>query len=84
LCSAPVLAEHWTGAASACFSFRWRHPYKGQGKASPVTGCGGPQGCETSRLPHFLDNRLTDGGEIASHTRRPSFTPRNIPGTPFC
>jgi hypothetical protein len=25
-------------------------------KLSPVTGCGGPQGCETSRRPHFLDN----------------------------
>jgi hypothetical protein len=30
-------------------------------KAIPVTGRGGPQGCETSRIPHFLDNRLTDG-----------------------
>jgi hypothetical protein len=26
-------------------------------------------GCETSRLPHFLDNLLTDGGEIVSLTR---------------
>jgi hypothetical protein len=23
----------------------------------------GPYGCETSRFPHFLDNRLTDGGK---------------------
>jgi hypothetical protein len=30
----------------------------------PVTGRGGSLGCETSRLPHFLDNRLTDGGEV--------------------
>jgi hypothetical protein len=30
----------------------------------PLAGRGDPQGCETSRLPHFLDNRLTDGGEI--------------------
>jgi hypothetical protein len=29
----------------------------------PLTGCRGPQGCETSTLPHFLNNRLTDGGE---------------------
>jgi hypothetical protein len=29
-------------------------------KAIPVTDRGGPQGYETSRLPHFLDNRLTD------------------------
>jgi hypothetical protein len=25
-----------------------------KGKTIPVTGCGGPYGCETSRLPHFL------------------------------
>jgi ABC-type iron transport system FetAB ATPase subunit len=26
-----------------------------KGKAIPVTG---PQGCETSRLPHFLESRI--------------------------
>jgi hypothetical protein len=41
-----------------------------KGKAIPVTGCGGPYGCETPRLPHFLDNRLTDGGEAVSLTCR--------------
>jgi hypothetical protein len=40
------------------------------GKAIPVTGRGGPEGCETSRLPHFLDIRLTHGGEAVSLTRR--------------
>jgi hypothetical protein len=54
-----------------------------KGEAIPVTDRGGPQGCETSRLPHFLDNRLTDDGEV-SLTRRPHFTPRKIPGTHFC
>jgi hypothetical protein len=34
-----------------------------QGRQFCVTGHGGPTACETSRLPHFLDNRLTDGGE---------------------
>jgi hypothetical protein len=53
-------------------------------KANPLTDLGGPQGCETSRLPHFLDNRLTEGGEVVSLTRRPPFTPRKIPGTHFC
>jgi hypothetical protein len=43
-----------------------------KGKAIPVTGRGGPYGCETSRLPHFLDNRLSDGGDVVSFTRRPA------------
>jgi hypothetical protein len=34
-----------------------------------------------SRLPHFLVNRLTDGGEDVSFARRPRFTLRNIPGS---
>jgi hypothetical protein len=42
----------------------------GKGKAIPVTGHGGPQGSETMRFPHFLDSRLTDGGEVVSPTRR--------------
>jgi hypothetical protein len=37
-----------------------------------------------SRLPHFLDNRLTDGGEVVSLTRRSPFKPRKSPATPFC
>jgi hypothetical protein len=53
-------------------------------KAIIVRGRGGPQGCETSRFPHFLDNLLTDGGEVVSLTRRPPFTPRIIPDTHFC
>jgi hypothetical protein len=43
-----------------------------------VTGRGGPWGCETSRLPHFLDNLLTDGFEVVRLTRRPPFTPRRF------
>jgi hypothetical protein len=38
----------------------------------------------TSRLPHFLDNRLTDGGEAVSLTCRPPFTFRTITGIHFC
>jgi hypothetical protein len=53
-------------------------------KSIPVTGRGGPWICETSRLPHFPDNRLTDGGEVVSLKSRPPFTPRKIPGTHFC
>jgi hypothetical protein len=45
-----------------------------KGKAIPVTGRGGPEVYETSRFPHFLDNRFTDDGEVVSVTRRLPFT----------
>jgi hypothetical protein len=57
---------------------------KEKSNAILITGRGGPKGCETSRLPYFLDDRLTDGGEDISLPRRPIFTPRKIPGTHFC
>jgi hypothetical protein len=38
-------------------------------KTIPVTFRGGPQGYEAPRLPHVLDNRLTNGGEFLSLTR---------------
>jgi hypothetical protein len=53
-------------------------------KAIPVTDRRDPYGCETSKLPHFLDNRLTDGGEVFSLMHWPPLTPRKIPGTHFC
>jgi hypothetical protein len=43
-------------------------------KAIFATGRGGQQGCKTLRIPHFLDNRLTDGGEVVSLTRWQRFT----------
>jgi hypothetical protein len=55
----------------------------GDANAIPVTGRGGLQGFETSSLPHFVDKRLTDGGEVVSLTSRPPFIPRKIPGTHF-
>jgi hypothetical protein len=39
---------------------------------------------QTSRLPHFPDNGLTDGGEVVCLMRQPPFTPMKIPGTHFC
>jgi hypothetical protein len=56
----------------------------GKGKAIHVTGRGGPQGCETSRLPDFLYNRFTDGGEVVKPYTLAALYPRKIPGTDFC
>jgi hypothetical protein len=38
----------------------------------PVTDHGGPYVCETSRLSHFLYNRLTDGVTSALGAGRPT------------
>jgi hypothetical protein len=38
-------------------------PYK-KSKAVAATGRGDPQVFETSRIPHFLDIRPRDGGEV--------------------
>jgi hypothetical protein len=35
---------------------------------------------ETSRIPHFLDNRLIEGGDVVSLTNRPRFTSMKSPG----
>jgi hypothetical protein len=45
-------------------------------KGIPVRGREGPWGCETSSLPHYLEDQLIDGGKVVSPTRRPSFTPQ--------
>jgi hypothetical protein len=42
-----------------------------------------PLGLLEVEAPTFLDIRLKDGGKFVSHTRRPHFTPRKIPGTHF-
>jgi hypothetical protein len=54
-----------------------------KGKAIPVTGRGGPDGCETLRLPHSLDNRLTDGGKLSALRADRPLPPMKIPGTHF-
>jgi hypothetical protein len=50
-------------------------------EAAPATGRGGSWTSETSRLPHFVDNRFKDGVDVVSLTRRPPFTPRKIRAT---
>jgi hypothetical protein len=57
---------------------------RGKGKDIPVAGGEDPEGCETSRIPHLLDSRLTCGGEFVSLKRKPPSTPGNIPGTYLC
>jgi hypothetical protein len=47
-----------------------------KGKKVKLRGCGRPYVCETSKLPHFLHNRLTDGGGVVSLTRRPPIIPQ--------
>jgi hypothetical protein len=59
-------------------------------KAIPVTGRGGLQGCKMFRIPHCLDNRLTDGGKFVSPTHRTMmlYSPETLffyaSGTHFC
>jgi hypothetical protein len=48
------------------------------GKAVPVTGRGGPYGCETSGLPHFLDSRLRDGVRLSALRAGRSEPPRRF------
>jgi hypothetical protein len=52
-----------------------REEKKEKSKAVPVTGSGGLLGCESSRLPHYLENRPTDSSDVASVTLRPAGRP---------
>jgi hypothetical protein len=45
-------------------------------KAIIVTGRGGLQDCEMLRIPHCVDNRLTDGGKAVNLKHRPRSTPQ--------
>jgi hypothetical protein len=55
------------------------YSYEGEaGNVTPITGHGGLQGCEASKLTHFLDTQLTDGGEVVSLTHHPPFTPERF------
>jgi hypothetical protein len=60
-----------------------RRMQRKKGEAIPVTGHVDPCGCETSRLPHFLDNRLTVMVSLSALRAGRPLTPRKIPGTHF-
>jgi hypothetical protein len=47
-------------------------------KTIPVTDRRDLQSCEMLEIPHCIHNRLTDGGDVISLTRRPRSTSRNI------
>lgn len=64
------------------FLMPWDFLYCNYGEAFPETGHGDPQGCETPRLPHFLDCRITD--EVSILTCRQQINSRKIPHTYFC
>jgi hypothetical protein len=49
---------------------------KEKSNVTAVTGLGDPYGFEASKILHFIDIRLTDGGEIVSITLRPRSVPR--------
>jgi hypothetical protein len=68
----PPLSSAPKRVAKKRFDLNFQEP----SSAMPVTGREGQYSCETSRFPHFLDNRLTDGGEVVRITRRPPFTPQ--------
>jgi hypothetical protein len=53
-------------------------------QAIPVTGHGGPHGCQTLTFARLLDNDLTDGAEVVSIKRRKPSAPRKIPCTYLC
>jgi hypothetical protein len=42
------------------------HLIKKKLRAIPETSCGGPKGCETSRIPHFLHIQLTGVGKTVN------------------
>jgi hypothetical protein len=77
----------WTDCASPVFFCKGQSLMvltRFRGKTIPVTGCGNRQRRETSRLPHFLFNRPTDGGKFVSLKRRAPFTLKKNLGTHFC
>jgi hypothetical protein len=81
LCSIqmPCMRDWLRLACIILFSLPTAKSVSKSSKALPVTGRGGPLGCDMLRFPHFLDNRLIDGGKVVSPTHRPPFTPKNIP-----
>jgi hypothetical protein len=67
-----------------CMSFRTLLSYQESKVKLSLYGPWRPLGLREVEAPTFSDIRLIDVGNVVSPTRRPRFTPRNIPGTHFC
>jgi hypothetical protein len=61
---------------SMALMYKTHKKVKKKGNAITVTRLGGLYRCETLRISQFLDNLLTDSGEIVILTRRPHFIPQ--------
>jgi hypothetical protein len=61
---------HFPNVFFLLYVARWLYFKSLRVQAVPATGRGDPQSFEALRLPHFLDNLLTDGAEVVSLTRR--------------
>jgi hypothetical protein len=74
----PIYLTSWRAGST------WAHTClcsKGNVNSIPVTVLGGPRGCRTLSLPHFIDYRLTDDAEVVRLTYWPHFTMRKISST---
>jgi hypothetical protein len=71
-----------------CVSAYHRYQLLISGKSFPVTGLEGLQSCNTLRIPHCIEIRLTDGGKVFSSTHRQRSTPQkhyfSVFNTHFC
>jgi hypothetical protein len=63
---------------------RGRNSSPCKGKDILVEGRGSPYSCAKSRLPHFLEIRLTDGGDVVSPMHRKLHIVSRHSGTHFC
>jgi hypothetical protein len=66
------------------FPVRYEQHLHIRSEAIPVAGRGGLQGCEMLRIPHCLDNQLTDGGEVGKLCVSGALSPEEFSGINFC
>jgi hypothetical protein len=78
-----IIILNMNSAAASVYSLPWQ--IRDKCKDIPVTGCGSPVGCETSRPLHFLDSHYTVTGEVVNRTcQQAALYPQEDSGTCFC